>query len=318
MENVPQELKHALEKFCDAADDIVKSFTKPIASQEPPKIIWHYTNDVGLRGILETGQLWLSDIFNLNDPSELRHGFSHAVKILNSKAEKGPPESRLFAKRFSDFYEGGMQGSAHYFVCSFSADGDDLGQWRAYADNGRGYALGFDAKALEHAFTQQNGIPIPSNSTFPITYKDEELADLHRQMIDKMFDLISLWRDKAIDAAVVMAYIQELHARLAVPALEASLFFKHEAYENESEYRFMQIFRGDTPAPEVKRRYRSYELVKYKEFDWKRLDAGALKHIAVGPAADCTKATQFAADCVAAFDIGNAEITCSKIPYRAL
>jgi hypothetical protein len=40
--------------------------------EEPPHIIYHYTGDVGLRGILETGQLWLTDVYGLNDPSELR------------------------------------------------------------------------------------------------------------------------------------------------------------------------------------------------------------------------------------------------------
>jgi hypothetical protein len=34
----------------------------------PPPIIYHYTNDAGLRGILESGKLWLTDIFDLNDP----------------------------------------------------------------------------------------------------------------------------------------------------------------------------------------------------------------------------------------------------------
>lgn len=156
MENakIPQDMIDALAKFDSTAKQIIDSFCKTLESQEPPQTIYHYTNDVGLKGILETGQLWLSDIFNLNDPSELSHGFSHAVKILNNKAANGPPESKLFARDFSNFHQRGMQGAAHFFVCSFSRDDADLGQWRAYADNGRGYALGFDAKVLENSFTQ--------------------------------------------------------------------------------------------------------------------------------------------------------------------
>ena len=316
--NIPQDMKDALTKFDAIADGIVKSFLKTVESQEPPEIIYHYTNDVGLRGILETGQLWLSDIFNLNDPSELSHGFSHAVNILSGKAEKGPPESQTFAKNFATFHQGGMRGTAHYFVCSFSADGDDLGQWRAYADNGRGYALGFDAKALEEIFTKENGAPIPNNSTFPVTYKDAELADIHRQIIESMFELISLPRGKNLDSASINAYMKELSVSLSVHALRAALFFKHEAYKNESEYRFLQVHRADILPPEVKRRYRSYELVKYREFDWKRLQAGVLKQIVIGPAADRTKATQFAADCLAAFHGGTVQVACSQIPYRAI
>ena len=94
MENakIPQDMIDALAKFDSTAKQIIDSFCKTLESQEPPQTIYHYTNDVGLKGILETGQLWLSDIFNLNDPSELSHGFSHAVKILNNKAANGPPD----------------------------------------------------------------------------------------------------------------------------------------------------------------------------------------------------------------------------------
>ena len=68
----------------------------------------------------------------------------------------------------------------------------------------------------------------------------------------------------------------------------------------------------------MKRRCRSYELVNYREFDWKRLQAGALRRILVGPAADRTKATKFAADCLAGSDMENVEVVCSEIPYRAV
>jgi hypothetical protein len=68
----------------------------------------------------------------------------------------------------------------------------------------------------------------------------------------------------------------------------------------------------------VKRRYRSYELVKYREFDWRRVEAGALKRIIVGPAADRRKATRFAKECLAVFNPGAVEVTPSTIPYRAV
>ena len=317
MTDIPQDMKNALTEFDTTANGIVRSFIDTLESQEPPEIIYHYTNDVGLKGILETGQLWLSDIFSLNDATELSHGFSHAVSRLNAKAHTGPRESHLFAKNFSALLEGGMQGTAHYFVCSLSSDGDDLGQWRAYADNGRGYAIGFDARALEGLFTRRNGVPIPNNSTFPVTYNDATLADIQHQMIDNMFDLISLPQGKDMDHASIIAYMTELSVYLSVNVLRIALFFKHEAYRNESEYRFLEIHKADEP-PEVKRRSRSYDLVKYTEFDWKRSQAGTLKHIVVGPAADRMKAERFATDCMDACHLGSVDLGYSEIPYRAV
>jgi len=60
--------------------------------------------DVGLRGILETGQLWLTDVFSLNDPSELNHGFSLLLKALLNKAVS--PDAKNFAQGLVDFSSG--------------------------------------------------------------------------------------------------------------------------------------------------------------------------------------------------------------------
>ncbi len=99
-------------------------------------------------------------------------------------------------------------------------------------------------------------------------------------------------------------------------ALRAVLFFKHEAYRNEQEYRFLQLYRADVPPPEVKFRSRPYSLVKYRDFEWRAVVPGALKRVVIGPAADPKKASQFAKDCLTSFHSGTVEILRSEIPYR--
>jgi hypothetical protein len=316
---IPTDMRSALDGFDRAAEQIIAAFVGPLDAKPPPSLIYHYTNDVGLKGILESGKIWLTDIFDLNDPSELSHGFSHAVNILNRMSAGGPPESQLFAQQFEAFLtQGGIQAAAHYFVCSFSSNGDDLGQWRAYGDNGRGYAVGFDALNLEKGFTRDaDDEPIPNNSTFPLTYKDAELAEIHRQIIEPAFPLISLPRGRGLSSEAIRAYMGELSITLTMHAVRSVLFFKHEAYSNEKEYRFLQIYRADRPAPEVRRRARAYALVKYREFDWSSAAHAALKHIIVGPAADYERAARFARDCVPASHADSVEIARSAIPYRA-
>lgn len=152
-EFIPLDLREALDSFSRESQEVLDSFSAQINAAEPPALIYHYTNDVGLRGILETGQLWLSDIFNLNDPSELTHGFSLAVDILKREAANGSEETKQFLESLENFSKPErFMNAGNYFICSFSSRGNELGQWRAYADNGRGYAIGFEAKALEMAF----------------------------------------------------------------------------------------------------------------------------------------------------------------------
>jgi hypothetical protein len=308
-------MRDALANFNREADEIVDSFLATLEASPPPPIIYHYTNDVGLRGILETGQLWLTDIFSLNDPSELSHGLSHAITILNSKAATGPPESKMFAADFAEFiHQGRIRQSGDYFISSFSSCGDDLGQWRAYADNGRGYALGFDAKALEDAFVRQGGAPIVK--AFPVAYHDAQLIELHRSMIEKMFGLISLPRGKGLADSAIMAYMAEMYTLITVHALHAGLHFKHEAYKNEREYRFFQAYPLSTPPSATKLRARLYSLIRYQAFDWKSAGFGVLKKIVLGPSANIEKATAFAKDSLLLVDQKAVEVTRSAIPYR--
>lgn len=308
----------AVNKFNHKAEEIIEAFDKTLP-EEPPPIIYHYTDGVGLNGILKTGQLWLTDIFSLNDPSELSHGFSIAINILKDKVANSTPEIKKFAKQVADCYQqAGIQGSAQYFICSFSSQGNDLGQWRAYADNGRGYALGFDGKALAKGFVE-NGFSkdgIPNADAFRITYEDSRLAAIDCEIIESFFGISGL--GLILRNGVSKEDMADLYAALTVHLLRAALFFKHEAYHNESEYRFLQTHVADEQIPNIKNRVRRYAFIKYKEFDWRSLAARALKEIIVGPAADHERARQFAEDCLLLSDAETVPITCSAIPYRAV
>jgi hypothetical protein len=313
-------MQDALDRFDAEADQIIATFVETQKSQDPPALIYHYTDDSGLQGILEKGKLWLTDIFSLNDPSELNHGFTKAVEVLDNMVANGPAEGKAFAKTLSSIAEtGGIRGSALFFVCSFSLDGDDLGQWRAYADNGRGYALGLDLATLKNNFlTDERATPDPDShpEAFRIVYNDAALDAIHREIIEKMLALISLPRGRNMLSAAINSYMETLSVRLMTHAIHASLFFKHRAYENEKEYRFVETYAEAAPPVEMKLRRRPYSLIRYKEFDWRSAAPNALRTITVGPAANRTKASQFAKDCLRSYDPQTVPITNSSIPYR--
>jgi hypothetical protein len=171
---IPTKMRVALKSYDRAATHVLQRFVSVIEAKPPPAMIYHYTNDAGLKGIIESGRLWFSDIFGQNDPSELRHGLGIALKMLKSRVADVRPEIATFAGMLERFdIDAGIEASGHFFVCCFSSDGDDLGQWRAYADNGRGYAPGFDTALLEDVFCRNKGKPIPQHSTFRITYDDD-------------------------------------------------------------------------------------------------------------------------------------------------
>jgi hypothetical protein len=112
---LPPDMQEVLTCFNEEAKKVLESSLGYLGSQEPPKFIYHYTDDRGLRGILEGGCFWLTDVFSLNDPSEMAHGFTQAVKVLNARAATGPPESQTFTRSFEAFVlEGAIQKIAHF------------------------------------------------------------------------------------------------------------------------------------------------------------------------------------------------------------
>jgi DUF2971 family protein len=314
---LPAEMQKEIEGFTQHTYDIVNSFLRQITVTPPPPIIFHYTDDVGLRGILETGTLWLNDIFYLNDPSELRYGCKLDIEFMTA-AEAAEAEERPAIEEFAGNVAGKLQGDipqvANIFVLSFSKAGDDLAQWRAYADNGRGYALGFDAHMLEQAFGKSR----LGYMTFPVCYSESELRHMHRQIIDQVRPLITIHRGKEMTPEAKIIYLDTLLTMFAWQVLRVAVFFKHHAYCNEQEYRFQELCTNGA-VPDIKYRARRYALIRYKEFDWRSVVPDSLKQIVVGPAsADSEKAWQFADDCLHRYHVGAVKISRSPIPYRAV
>lgn len=109
--------------------------------------VYHYTTTKGFKGILESGEIWATSIYCLNDWTEFEHArkpFIDSLPALLNNEETADGAALLL----SDLDEL-VNKRPPLFVCSFSAarDGDDLGQWRAYS-NPYGYAIGFHVGTL--------------------------------------------------------------------------------------------------------------------------------------------------------------------------
>jgi len=313
-------MKVELDSFSKDAQAIVDTFLKGLDETPAPPILYHYTSEAGLKGILDSGKLWLTDIFSLNDPSEMTYGFSRALPILNEFVANLHPAGKKFTDNITVFARSGlMRKVAHLFVCSFSSQGDDLGQWRAYADNAKGYVLAFDGKLLEDAFLHENNDSFRLNrSTFHIRYEDTKLREVHTEIVKRMAPLILLPEGRRdLQDGAINAYMQELTVLTLLYLLQVVLSFKHPSYIHEGEFRFLESHRMDQP-PEAKIRIRLGTEVRYREFDWRSTAPEALLEICIGPAGDVEKANLFVKDILNPTPGLNPRITRSEIPYRAL
>jgi hypothetical protein len=313
---LPADLRAKIDELDHDLEEIAAEHPKTLETEEPPVTIYHYTNDKALKGIIGKGRLWCSDIFYLNDLSELKYAVSLATEILDQHTLGGSEDDRRFANYFRR-YEQNVEGIAHFFVWSFSRKDNHLGQWRAYADNGRGFAIGFDGKMLEQAFGHENGKPVKEHKIFPVCYDEEKLKDILRRIIVKAIPLISISNVQNLSKKAKNEYMKILRLSLILQVSHTALFFKHPAYEDEREYRFIQIHPANQLPDGIIWRDRPYELIRYREFDWKTSAPTALKETVIGPATALAIGERFITDCLRSHNTYPwFHIRPSGIPYR--
>jgi hypothetical protein len=107
-------------------------------SEGPPQRMCHYTDFAGLKGILESRQLWATYGRTLNDSTERQYGHEMMGKHLRGKI---PPEAQQFV-------ESQLDSPRRNFVSCFCQSSQVLSMWRAYASFGGGYCLEFDGRGL--------------------------------------------------------------------------------------------------------------------------------------------------------------------------
>jgi len=109
------------------------------------ELIYHYCPAQAFIDIMTSKTVWLSAFYALNDTMERSWGYSIFDKAIQELKKDADPKFidrtvRLVSEAY--FYSLVMVGS-------FSLDGDVISQWRAYADDGRGFAIGFSPKLLQ-------------------------------------------------------------------------------------------------------------------------------------------------------------------------
>lgn len=307
---LPPEAAEQMRVLSERLDALTDQLADRAAKVPVPSTLFHYTKSTGLKGIIESGHLRLSDILGTNDPSEMRHGVQYALAALQQAAASGHKGARLFVWRFSEQLGGKIDEISRQFIACFTPCGDDLGQWRTYAENGKGFALGFDGPRLEAAFGHMPHLI----GAFSMIYDNEALREAAEQIAAEVLHVAEFPVGKGYDGPTLTAFLRELSIQTSNAILYAAMYFKHPAYEMEREYRFEHVRAIDSIEGIVADGKRSFI-----EFDWRSYDRRLLTHIVLGPAADREQARKYAVECLssAGFEPHHVLIQPSAIPYRS-
>jgi hypothetical protein len=315
------EADQALEGFRKDVDALIaKHFQAVGATTEYQATIYHYTNVKGALGILESGQLWFTERVHLNDPVEIRYGLGVAHRLFGvAMRDRGGAIPVNAASHLKAEHDVNLDTFGFWISC-FSLDGDDLAQWRNYADDGRGLCLGFSTTNFD---LNEMAEHIPNRLRFPVNYNENDLRKNLQTYIDIGLDVLEKAnlpaRESYYQPYGKALYYERDFLRILNDGFYAnSLLFKHAAYSHEQEYRLLVSgFRDKIFAcGHHHLRERSGEIVGYLSIPiprWK--EQGVLTHIRLGPAAPDQLADQFR---MALMTLGlpTPKIDKSRIPYR--
>jgi hypothetical protein len=317
---LPAVLQEAIDKFSTWAKQHLQAEQDASAISVP---LYHYTDGRGLKGILESGRVWFTDYRHLNDPSELTHGIDMAHDVARLLGTGADGRVRLFLENFADlFRHDNFAGTLEFFIASFSRARDDLGQWRAYADNGRGFAIGFAPRMFRVGESVPGRLP---EFVGPVRYDIDEVCRRHGTAVEAAVEIFldtvntnpDLVRDRAVGIPFMDQFVREI---IAQPLIWHCLTSKHPAYEHEQEQEVRLVIMGMPArlAPHVTTRLRGSEIVPYIAHPMPLREPHHIAEIVIGPAAP-PDAERTVRTLLTSLGLDrNIAVGSSDIPYRAL
>lgn len=283
---LPRRFQKAVNAFRKKVDAKLESQQEADRVQQP---LYHYTTAAGLKGIFETEELWFTDYRFQNDPDEFRYGKELAVEVLDNLRVRNNFEGQLIHSVRSILTSDQMDSALDVFLACFTRKRDDLGQWKTFGDNGRGFAIGF---APEMFAIEDSDFQTHIEKTFcgPVVYDRAEALSRHREAIgwalDEFWGAASSSPHRTKSSVKRDAFLREMRISLiSQPLIWYSLTAKKHDYHVEDEVRQVLLGAGDDLKPYIQTRPRGSENVPYVAVPWRVRKAGMIDEIIVGPAA---------------------------------
>jgi hypothetical protein len=225
-----------------------------------PELVYHYTNAAGLRGILESQVIWASNALFLNDRSELSYVNTVVGKVaaqLKAQAGTATAESLIATLRESGWREPYFE---QQYVACFSAVRDSLSQWRAYAGDGLGYAIGLDASARFRV----RGTREEYGDLVRVIYDAEEQSGIVQPFVKRTVDAMNRCMDGQQSLSVMFEGIVGIIGSVSV----LGVAIKNGGFREENEWRLVVTDHKESPTGSyMKYRSGSFGITPYIELE---------------------------------------------------
>lgn len=158
----------------------------------PVSPLYHYTGEAALTGILTNQRPWCFSHKHQSDPNEFEYALRRARELLREGMRRKDYFARAVCGCLEDMLaHKGLASPFDFYLFSLSRHRDDPGQWDAYGDGRRGFAIGFGVPLLGP--TQATLYPNANENLHlgRVIYGDDRTRARHRQVIDKACEIAS-------------------------------------------------------------------------------------------------------------------------------
>lgn len=238
---------------------------------------FHYTDINGFISILENDTLRLSSYRTMNDSMELNWAVDKIIDAIATNCES------ILDRRFHNEIKSSVKAAhLHAYLACFSAEKDLLSQWRAYGDDGRGFAIGFDLNSTSFELELSRIEPYEPDTQryfFDVSYDDKSLD----RAIEGYIGRFKLYKSKLRSDP---DSIKQCADELAIYLLNDAVKYKNPAFSEEKECRMVNFtyknYNGDFMGVPSRVKFKSSgcRLSSFFEYKFKK---SAITEIVLGP-----------------------------------
>ncbi len=239
----------------------IEEIKSDLFTDKPATTLYHYTSLDGLRGIIDSGAIWASEIRYVNDASEMQNMASILLFETNRRISKGTDNYKIL-EQFGRWLSNRLTDGHMLFVASFTENGNLLSQWRGYCPAGKGVSVGFDQEYI---------ITCAKAQAFEIgkcIYNTKEKESIRGKVIDAIVALAeSTGENNDPSKRHPTESYYGIFEACEDTLLRISSLIKHTSFEEEQEWRAISPIVKNYVKTPIQYREGVSMLVPYTNFD---------------------------------------------------
>lgn len=267
------------------------------------KTVYHYCSVETFLNIIRNATLRLTDVEKSNDYAERTYMEALIIEELQKRSEQ-TALGYIFNQMIEENYRT-LYSNANLYACCFSEEKDLLSQWRAYADNGTGVAIGFSGKYLEQTDKDLYGLKFRK-----VNYDPEQHRIYAKEQVETIIK--SMEAGKNFFAAMGDVFenrIEENSCRKKPAFAEEKEWRLSIAMSPEARIGRTGVFQ-DFTLSEIKIYSKKDQLVTYFDLSFEKIKQQFIKEIVIGP--DCKADIRDFYRCLSMFQYDANEVAISK------